>query len=377
MAFINRFSKYLLTLSCLTYLSGCAVLLPSPTVKDHADNHVVMETQKRSNLTSRWGMAKICQEFYRHYEDAFDVIVILHFNHEGNIKHWGPKVRGRMTVVRNAERGTGTKIFDRGRDFGSESTLKGVVQLKSTKQILDGDLLHEIVHMWVFDREVIPSVIKGHWGFSSVGGILGGFQANEFAILGDGKYSAGDFAPQEADSRIPYSKLELYLAGWIPPTEVPEVWVAEDGEWLTKELTAEVLDECEIKSGPLAGTLDQDCIVQTDSNGNKIFTATEISNWNIEQIIDKLGPRTPDYENSQKEFRVAFVFVTDNKNTITSTELETLDLFIEEFSASRRISETIKFHDASTSERIQVHNFWEATNGIATLETDDLQSYRR
>lgn len=377
MPFINKFLKCLFALVCLTLVSGCVVLLPSPKVTDHADNHVVMETHKSFNLTSKWGRAKICREFYRHYEDVFDVLVLVHFNHEGIIRNWGAGVSGRMSVVRNTERGTGTKIFDHGRAFGSESRLKGVVQLKGYREILTGDLLHEIVHLWVFNREIIPSVIKAHWGFSSVGGQLGGFQAAEFVDLGDGQYSAGDFEPDHADGRIPYSKLEMYLAGWLPPSEVSEIWAAEDGQWLTKELTPEVLAECEIKSGPLAGTLDQDCIVQTDSNGNKIFTASEISSWNIEQIIEKLGPRTPNYEHSQKEFRIAFVFVTDNGYSLTSTGTETLDLFIEEFTAKRPITETLEFSHRETLERVYVNNFWEATNGIATLEADDLQSFRK
>ena len=251
------------------------------------------------------------------------------------------------------------------------------MQLRNPDQIIDGDLLHEVMHLWVFNLKVIPSVFEAHWGFSNVGGHLGGFQEDALVNLGDGKYSAGDFSPRAADGTIPYSELEMYLAGWAPPTNVPEIWIAEDGAWLSRKLTPEIFAECEIKNGPLAGTLDQDCIVQTDSNGNKIFTASKISTWTIEQIIEKLGPRIPNYEHSQKEFRVAFVFVTEGKNTFANTELEFNELLIEEFTAKHPISERLTFRIDDTLEYTHVYNLWEATNGIATLEADDLQSFRR
>ncbi|MYD46376.1 MAG: hypothetical protein F4W92_08500 [Gammaproteobacteria bacterium] len=375
---MNKFSCGLIVVACVTCVSGCVVLLPSPTVTDHADNHVLIATQKHSDLTSRWGMIKICREFYRHYEDAFDVLIFVYFNHDGNLEHWGTNVVGRMLTVRNAERGTGERVFDHGRTVGSESRLRGVVQLSSANQIFDGALLHELMHLWVSsNREVIPTMYRGHWGFSSVAGQLGGFQPDKLLDLGDGKYSAGDFEPQKADGTIPYSKLEMYLAGWIPPTEVPDIWVAEDGAWMYRELTPEVRAECEIKDGPFAGELDHDCLVQTDSTGNKIFTASEISIWNIEQVVEKLGPRKPDYEHSQKEFRVAFVFVTDSENTISRRELDRTKSYIEEFTARRPITEKLEFTDSETTERLYIYNFWEASSGIATLEADDLQAYRR
>ena len=378
MAFTNKFARCLFAIVCLILLSGCAGLLPRPAITQHNDSHVVMNTHEQFNLTSRWGITKICREFYRHYEDAFDVLILVYFNHDGNLEHWGgTNVVGRMITIRNVERGTGQPVFDSGSIFGSESRLKGVVQLTNTKQILNGDLLHELMHSWVSNREVIPTMYKGHWGFSSIAGQLGGFQSDELLDLRDGKYSAGDFEPQKADGRIPYSKLEMYLAGWIPPTEVPDIWVAEDGAWLYRELTPEVREECEIKDGPSAGSLDHDCLVQTDSNGNKIFTASEISIWNIEQVVEKLGPRKPDHEHSQKEFRVAFVFVTDNEITITRRELDRTTSYIREFTARRPITETLEFTDSETSERLYIYNFWDASSGIATLEAHDLQSFRR
>ena len=351
-------------------------LLPTPKITIHGDNYVVMETSNRADLSSKRGMIKISREFYRNYEDAFDLLVLVYNADDEVMDAWKPSMKGGMAVVRNTETGTGVDTFDIGRIFGSESRLKGVVQLRSRKGIFEGYLLHEIMHLWVGQVEVIPSVIEKHWGFSSVGGLLGGFQANALVDLGGGKYSAGDFYPQFNWGNIPYSALEMYLAGWMPSTEVSQIWVAEDGEWLFRELTPEVVDECEIKYGPLAGSLDESCIVQTDSEGNRIFTASKISTWSIEKIIEKLGPRTPNHIHSRKEFRVAFVLVSERKNLLNETELERTDLLIDAFTAKRPMSDMITIHNPDEN-IIHRYNFWEATEGIATLEASDLQSFRK
>ena len=165
-------------------MSGCVVLLPTPKITQHDDNIVVMETSNRVDLSSKWGMIKISREFYRHYEDAFDLLVFVYNAEDEVLDAWQPRHKGGIAVVRHAETGTGVNTLDIGRIFGSESRLKGVVHLASPKRIVDGSLLHEIMHLWVSLREVIPSVVQSHWGFSSVGGILGGFQADALVDLG-------------------------------------------------------------------------------------------------------------------------------------------------------------------------------------------------
>ena len=374
---VDRSCLYILLMHvCLTFVSGCEGGLPAREITHHGDSFVVMETHNRAGISSKRGMIKSCREFYRHYEDSFDLLVLVYNAEDEVMDAWEPNVKGNIAGVRHTETGTGRATFDIGRVFGSESKLKGVVQLANPKGIIEGFLLHEIMHLWVDRVEVIPSVIEEHWGFSSVGGLLGGFQADALVDLGDGRYSAGDFYPGYNWGTIPYSELEMYLAGWMPPNEVSKIWVAEDGEWLSRELTPEVLDECVIKDGPHTGKLDEDCIIQTDSNGNKIFTASKISTWTIEQIIEKLGPRAPNYEQSQKEFRVAFVAVSQRNSAVESSELEFMDLMIKEFSAQRPISR-IGYRMKGSPEYTHLYNFWEATKGIATLEADDLQSFRR
>ena len=68
---------------------------------------------------------------------------------------------------------------------------------------------------------------RPHWGFSSANGVLGGFDSAELVRLGNGRYAAGSFGTLGND--LPYSPIELYLAGLIAPEEVPDLWVANDG----------------------------------------------------------------------------------------------------------------------------------------------------
>ena len=368
--------RSLLVLSCLSLVSGCVTLLPDPEFTQHTDSFVVVEAPRTTFAANPKGMLKICQEFYRHYEDEFDVLVLVSHTPDGFLPQWGVGVRGGMLVVRHSDSGTGTSKRDFGQAFGSASRLKGVVHLSSLEQIVLGPLLHEFMHLWFSDLTVIPSEFVGHWGFSSVGGQLGGFQLEELETLGRGKYIAGNFGPQRAVNSVPYSDLEMYLAGWLPPTDVPEIWVAEDGQWSLKRLTKEELEDCKFESGPFMGELDEDCIIEKDDRGYKIFVANKISTWNVKEIIRNLGPRKPNFENSQKNFRAAFILVTGKGNPFSESELATAEHYINQFTIEGPLPKSFRDEIAHALWIEDIYNFWEAARGEATLKADELQSFR-
>lgn len=369
--------SFLSVLIYMTLVSGCVALVPDPEISHHLDHFVVFETKKRDYAASPTGLFKICREFYRHYEDVFDLLVVVSHTPDGFFDQWGIGVKGGMLVVRHSESGTGTSKRDFGRDLGSVRNLKGVVQLANPQQIISGLMLHEFVHLWYSDLEVIPTKFPGHWGFSSVGGQLGGFHEDELISIGRGKYIAGDFSPQKANKMVPYSELEMYLAGWLPANEVPDFLIAEDGMWSVKHMTYDELEECKIKTGPFAGEYDEDCLIEVDENGNKIFTAKRISTWNIDKIIERLGPRSPNHEKSQKKFRAAFVLVTSSGNPFSDEELMLAQQYIELFTSKKPLPQWFKDKAAESWAQTELFNFWEATRGIATVEAGDLQSYRR
>lgn len=283
-----------------------------------------------------------------------------------------------MIVVRNTEEGTGVAVHRQGKRFGSKSRLRGIVVLPHASSLIRGYALHEIMHLWFYDMEIIPTTVEGHWGFSSVNGQLGGFNKELLVSLGDGKYSAGEFWPQgDLSNSRPYSELELYLAGWLPPEMVPDILVAEDAMWSYWTLTMEEYKACRLSR--VSVKYDPHwCFVEKDASGNKVFTASKFSTWTIDQIIERLGPRVPDTENSQKSLRMAVIVVGSNQQPVTGIDTVEASLYVEQFTAPNSVpmwfEELLSVDEDS---RINLMNFWEATGGRATLHADDLQSFRK
>lgn len=125
-----------------------------------------------------------------------------------------------------------------------------------------------------------------------------------------------------------------------------------------------------------------------DTDGNKIFSASKTSTWSMEQIIEKIGPRVPSVEDSQKEFRIAFILVTHGSEPVTEKDLKLTESFIERFTAKTPLENPFKVRLNDSSQITVTYNnpwgrkgkplnFWEATRGMATVEAGDLQSYRR
>ena len=97
-----------------------------------------------------------------------------------------------------------------------------------------GPVLHELMHRWA--NNILPTSYGGHWGFSSAAGVVGGFGITNLVDRGGGQYTAGSWGGVAGPNKpAHFSSIELYLAGVVPPAEVPDLWVAEDGEWLYDE----------------------------------------------------------------------------------------------------------------------------------------------
>ena len=142
---------------------------------------------------------------------------------------------------------------------------------------------------------------------------------------------------------MPYSPIELYFAGLIPPSEVPDLWVAEDG----------------------TGVRDASGNLLRDDSGYPIFTASRVSTWSIERIVAEHGARVPDSRQSQKSFRAALVLAVDPLHPPWQNTLDDLSKAVQVFT------------HAGEDENRSLFNFWEATGGRATLTMDGLSAYRR
>ena len=299
--------------------------LEDPTVREIAqfEDSVVVMRISGSLRTAEFDFGALAGRFHEHYPDKFDYIVFVsnlpaiedneHYRYYG-IHH----------DVENAVRGIGLSLYGSGK-------LTAHIHLSYRDALLRGPALHEFMHSWA--NYIVPTARRVHWGFSSANGQLGGFNIDNLVSLGNGRYSAGRFGSfANGGNRVPYSPIELYLAGLIPRGEVPALWVAKDGEW-TDEL---------------------------DESGNLIFTARDIEVWSVRRIVREHGSRLPNWLNSQKSFRAAVVLLTDDEFPATPAILR------EQADAVRQFS-----HPGPDSSRL--FNFWEATGGRATLKMDDLR----
>ena len=257
----------------------------------------------------------------RDYGDLFDYLVVV-----TDLPSSSPQYgyAGQYTDLRNSVAGIGKRVFG-WRVYGER--LKGFIHLSYFDPAhFPGTLAHEIMHAWA--NFIIDAGLP-HWGFSSANGVLGGFDAGQLVDLGGGRYTAGSFDP--VGNRLPYSPVELYLAGLVPPDEVPELWVANDGAW----------------SGGV------------DASGNRVFTASNTEMWSIERVIEENGARTPSWLDSQKTFRAAAMLIVDDP--AGSQDI------------ARELSEALRvFSVPGPDGDPGSYNFWEATGGRATLATDRL-----
>ena len=269
-----------------------------------------------------------------HFGDVFDFVIFV------------PNTNGlgaNFSVRQNSVTGIGRAVWETG------GKLHGVVNMGGTgvgssglldrgiSIIREGPVLHELMHRWA--NFVVPSSYGAHWGFSSANGALGGFDIADLVDHGGGRYSARHaYVAGPAANSIPYAPIELYLAGLVPPEDVPDIWVAEDGAFL----------------------YDDDGTPVYDDRGSRMFTANQVSTYTIEDIIAEHGARVPDSRNSQREFRAVVVLLVNEENPATRQLLDVVSRDVAWFGHGG--------NDASP----RVFNFYEATGGRATISVDGL-----
>ena len=283
----------------------------------------------------------LARVFFTHYEDAFDYLMVLS-NLPGHRDNEHYTYYGIHLSVQNDVEGTGKSRYSRNQELGSAGRLNAILHFPYNTALLSGPSLHEILHSWA--NYTIPTAAGGHWGFSSANGQLGGFDRANLVDHGGGRYSAGDFGlVANGGNGVPYSPIELYFAGLIPPTEVPDLWVAEDGTGLKDASGNWVYDDA----------------------GNQIFTASKVSTWSIERIVAEHGVRIPDSRQSQKELpRRPY---SGCRSTAPGAEKH----------AGRIECGGAAYSLMLAEDDSQLFNFWEATGGRATLTMDGLSAYRR
>ena len=128
----------------------------------------------------------------------------------------------------------------------------------------------------------------------------------------------------------------MYLAGLIPPEQVPDLWAAEDGE-IVKYGSGDAPDE---------------------------FTASRVKTLTVEDVIAEHGRRVPDHTQSQKSFRAAVILLVSEDYPAVRKSLEALS------------SDATLFSHAGEDKFDEWYNFYEATGGRATIAMNGLSRFK-
>lgn len=288
-------------------------------------------------------MAEYTERFYEHFNDEFDFLVFI-----GNVR--GERLReagivhgAQYTDIRNDVQGIGKSIFADGQMWGNTKELQGLVYINTYDHEWGGDfsngvLLHELMHRWA--NFVIPPY--PHWGFKSADCMLDRYDISSMKDHGGGTYSV-DFA---VPSFQRYCPIELYLAGLIPPQDVPDFRIAVDGEW----------------------SFDEAGNVIEDDNGYRVFTASEIKTYEIDDIVAAHGARIPDASQAQKDFRAAVVLLIGKDYPAPPRILDALSQDVAWFS-----------HPGDSEHRssLPFSNFYQAAGGKGTIAMGELPRFQK
>lgn len=281
------------------------------------------------------------QEAYLYFKDDFDFVFVIN-NEDKDFTIMGNGITFALRTYPETGLGSLT-TFEDGLPYVKISTpleketnrLMTMIHFAHKDAIQKGPVLHEMMHRWGNFVLPGPREFAMHWGFSDVGGQLGGFTNLEQA--GDGTFHAYNrfrsdkcFSPNapsgswDTRNSIPYSTLELYLMGLISIEDIPsKITVLDNGKFVDEEA----------------------CIV----SGAKHVFKTE----------DLLGiVRQPGYTASQKSFKILTIVVTP-----TPLSENEWDHYIQQLEW---------FENQGDDNDAALYNFWEATGGRATVETGEL-----
>lgn len=285
-------------------------------------NYVIPQTEYDLFLADRGDYTIVSKKVYEYFKDDFDFIFIFA---DEDVKPDGVPYGTNRSAKRDID-GLGGILYDETATYGSAGRLKSVLYLPLIKYVQNGPFLHEISHHWA-NKGFIPSTVATHWGYSSAGGQLGGF--DELVDLGNGSYLGrlngkdgfGTFA--NGGNSVPYSNVELYLMGMIPKSDLEAILVAENPE---------------------------------NAEGIGVFTADKITTYTPESLFNQHGARSPSYADSQKSFKAITVIISTSP--ISDERIEMTNSNLENF---------VK-HGEPSAEWGSSNNFWMATGGVGSFD---------
>lgn len=311
--------------------SGSAEALPLPPGSVEIDNIVnfvdeaaaaeldaFLQAGGAVHVALRQGLAKSANLFLEHYEEQYDFLFVF-------TDHSLPSgVIGKFEAVnREAKPGTGHEIEIAAGGYKTTGRLRGVVGVQWRTPV-GPPLSHEIMHYWAVGLDERLGFGAGlgvsylpHWGFTSVHGQLGGYDASTLrcetpegamppscTALPSGRFRhvVGSFYPT-SNPPVPYASLELYLMGLMPASEV--------------QATFDVLDQAEEVDGsfdPDAATIvvEADGISQIDfadvlaRHGEVALRDADERSFSAAFIVVSSAPATAEVLQDVAEWAAAF-----------------------------------------------------------------------
>lgn len=246
----------------------------------------------------------VAREFYKSQPDSFDQLVLL-----TDFDLLNPPYQALHILVKNDVQGIGRELIDRTANFGSAGRLQSFIHMNSIQLWPDPPddfffivLSHETAHRWGsfihfnLDGQKSDLLLGSglvHWSFflDSDASVLEG---NDWRDNGDGTFTSIEVLDN-------YSFLDHYLMGFRRVEEVPPFFfINKPGVTLDQR-----------SKFPLKGALVQ---------GPKRWVT-------IQDVVTVEGARAPGYETAQKDFRQAFILLTQKNSSPSSQGLNKLEEF--------------------------------------------------
>jgi Squalene-hopene cyclase C-terminal domain/CARDB/FlgD Ig-like domain/Prenyltransferase and squalene oxidase repeat len=240
------------------------------------------------NTAPRQAVAK---EFFHTHKDEYDFVTII-TNFDFTMSSDAVAF---YSHVKNDVSGIGQKIYDNSKDYGSNGKLQGTIDMGNLLKLATNPLdpkfnftvdtmMHETLHRWSayvkfkdWNGTVSDALLgqdKAHWSFllDSAGSTLYG---NKWKDNGNGTFTS-------TAVRKYYSPLDLYVMGMIDKSKVPPTLLIDNP----------AIDPT--KMPEIGDTI----------NGTARYV-------NVDDIIavQDQGERVPNAKDSQKQFKVAFIYV--------------------------------------------------------------------
>jgi hypothetical protein len=267
----------------------------------------------------RLDLPALLRAFYRTHPDSFDsVCVWTEFEYDNGLG------LAHSFNVRNDISGIGLRIFDRGAAYGSPARLSSIITMGNEADWPSDPqahavglnsaisiVCHEQGHRWLAyvrfnegheTKDDLLGRENAHWSFladtrsNTEGSFSSLMEGNAWRDTGGGTFTT-------IESAVNYfTALDQYLMGLRSADEVADI-----SYLVTDPNLTEILHE----KSPVSG-------FSTSAVGKTVSLA---------QIIDHEGPRIPDAASAPKQFRVAFILLTEPGSTPSNDALQTISRY--------------------------------------------------